>query len=104
MIQEILSNIEKHSFATQAQILIRQNKGDCSSGTGEIRIFITDNGHGCDLRKVLSTKNKNHFGLRMMKERANLIEGCQIDFRSALNDGMQVKIVLSGKGGHSKNE
>lgn len=104
IVQEALKNIEKHSFATQAQILIRQNKGNCSSGTGEIRIFITDNGHGCDLKKVLSTKNKNHFGLRMMKERANLIEGCQIDFRSALNDGMQVKIVLSGKGGHSKNE
>ena len=95
IVQEALKNIEKHSFATQAQILIRGNI-EGKDGTGEIRIFITDNGRGCDLKKVLSAKNyKSHFGLRMMKERANMIEGCKIEFRSAINDGMQVKIILT---------
>lgn len=85
IIQEALKNIEKHSFATQAQILIQENK-----------IFIIDNGRGCDLSKVFSWINsKNHFGLRMMKKRAKLIEGCQIFFLSTINDGMQVKIVLN---------
>lgn len=85
IIQEALKNIEKHSFATQAQILIQENK-----------IYIIDNGRGCDLLKVLSWKNsRKHFGLRMMKKRAKLIEGCQIFFLSTINDGMQVKIVFN---------
>ena len=92
IIQEALKNIEKHSFATQAQIIIKKEKEN-----DEVRIYITDNGRGCDLKKLQGTRAaKNHFGLRMMKERAKMIPGCSVDFRSAINDGMQVKIKITG--------
>ena len=92
IIQEALKNIEKHSFATQAQIIIKEEKEN-----DEVRLYITDNGRGCDLKKLQGTRAaKNHFGLRMMKERAKMIPGCSVDFRSAINDGMQVKIKITG--------
>lgn len=92
IIQEALKNIEKHSFATQAQIIIKEEKEN-----DEIRLYITDNGRGCDLKKLQGTRAaKNHFGLRMMKERAKIIPGCSVEFRSAINDGMQVKIKITG--------
>ncbi|MCR4733656.1 MAG: hypothetical protein K5829_01445, partial [Treponema sp.] len=47
IVQEALKNIEKHSFATQTQILISGNDEE----KGELKIFITDNGRGCDLKK-----------------------------------------------------
>ena len=92
IIQEALKNIEKHSFATQAQIIIKEEKEN-----DEVRLYITDNGRGCDLKKIQGTRAaKNHFGLRMMKERAKIIPGCSVEFRSAINDGMQVKIKITG--------
>ena len=92
IIQEALKNIEKHSFATQAQIIIKEEKEN-----DEVRLYITDNGRGCDLKKLQGTRAaKNHFGLRMMKERAKIIPGCSVEFRSAINDGMQVKIKITG--------
>ena len=92
IIQEALKNIEKHSFATQAQIIIKEEKEN-----DEVRLYITDNGRGCDLKKLQGARAaKNHFGLRMMKERAKIIPGCSVEFRSAINDGMQVKIRITG--------
>ena len=92
IIQEALKNIEKHSFATQAQIIIKEEKEN-----DEVRLYITDNGRGCDLKKLQGARAaKNHFGLRMMKERAKIIPGCSVEFRSAINDGMQVKIKITG--------
>ena len=92
IIQEALKNIEKHSFATQTQIIIKEEKEN-----DEVRLYITDNGRGCDLKKLQGTRAaKKHFGLRMMKERAKIIPGCSVEFRSAINDGMQVKIKITG--------
>ncbi len=89
IVQEALANIEKHSYATEAQILART---DGAQGKQRLSLFIIDNGRGCDLEKVKAASSwRTHFGLRQMKERAKSI-GAEISFRSAPDDGMQIKI------------
>lgn len=89
IVQESLSNIEKHSYATEAQILVRK---EILQGKNILILFIIDDGRGCDLKKTMKN-SKTHFGLRQMKERAETIEA-EISFRSAPDDGMQIKIRL----------
>ena len=89
IVQEALANIEKHSYATEAQILART---ESQQDKKRLALFIIDNGRGCDLEKVKSASSwRTHFGIRQMKERAKSI-GAEISFRSAPDDGMQIKI------------
>ena len=89
IVQEALANIEKHSYATEAQILART---EMQKDKNFLTLFIIDNGRGCDLNKARSGANwRTHFGLRQMQERAKTI-GAEISFRSAPDDGMQIKL------------
>ena len=89
IVQEALANIEKHSYATEAQILART---ESQQDKKILTLFIIDNGRGCDLEKVKASASwRTHFGMRQMKERAKTI-GAEISFRSAIDDGMQIKI------------
>ena len=87
VIQEALTNIEKHSYATQVSIFIKK-------AGNTLLIYITDDGIGCnpdELNKKL--KSKDHLGLRSMKDRMELIGG-SIEFFTAQNDGMEITIKL----------
>ena len=87
VIQEALTNIEKHSYATQVSIFIKK-------AGSTLLIYITDDGIGCnpdELNKKL--KSKDHLGLRSMKDRMELIGG-SIEFFTAQNDGMEITIKL----------
>ncbi len=87
VIQEVLNNIEKHSYATQASIFIKEENGI-------LQIYITDDGIGCnqeELQKKL--QKKEHLGLRSMIDRMELIGG-KVEFFTAQDDGMEVKISL----------
>ena len=89
IVQEAFANIEKHSYATEAQILART---ESQQDKKILTLFIIDNGRGCDLDKARSGANwRTHFGLRQMQERAKTI-GAAINFRSAPDDGMQIKL------------
>ena len=89
IVQEAFANIEKHSYATEAQILART---ESQQDKKILTLFIIDNGRGCDLDKARSGANwRTHFGLRQMQERAKTI-GATISFRSAPDDGMQIKL------------
>ena len=94
VIQEALTNIEKHSYATQASIFIK--KAD-SSGGGKpaLLIYITDDGIGCNQNELAKKlKSKEHLGLRGMKDRMELIGG-QIEFFSKPNEGFEITLSLS---------
>ena len=93
VIQEALTNIEKHSYATQTSIFIKE---DVASGTSKraLMIYITDDGIGCNQNELAKKlKSKEHLGLRGMKDRMELIGG-SIEFFTAQNDGMEIKIEL----------
>ncbi|MCR5063469.1 MAG: hypothetical protein K6A89_09315 [Treponema sp.] len=92
VIQEALTNIEKHSYATQTSIFIK--KDIIQPDKNFLLIYITDDGIGCnpdELDKKL--KSKEHLGLRSMIDRMELIGG-SIEFFTSQNDGMEIKIRL----------
>ena len=87
VIQECLTNIEKHSYATQTSIFMKRNGNTLS-------IYVTDDGIGCnpnELEKCINSKE--HLGLRSMKDRMELIGG-SIEFFTAQNDGMEIKLEM----------
>ena len=87
VVQESLTNIEKHSYATKVSIFIKKERN-------VLYIYITDDGIGCnpdELKRRL--KSKDHLGLKSMKDRMDLIGG-SIEFFTAQNEGMEITIQL----------
>lgn len=66
IIQEALTNIEKHAGATAVDISL-------SNDTSTVRLHISDNGHGFDAAEVQS--RRSGLGLLHMRERASLVGG-----------------------------
>ncbi len=79
ILQEALSNISRHSNATQVEIKI-------IDGIGDFRFIISDNGQGFEQSEV-DQKNKKdavkHYGVTNIKKRAELIGGTA----NFINDG-----------------
>ncbi|MCQ2613218.1 MAG: histidine kinase [Treponemataceae bacterium] len=88
IIQEALTNIEKHSYATDCQIWIRNSNMEEKTG---MAVFISDDGIGCDLKSVRKNRSKIHFGLQNIIERAKLI-GATVDFQSEPGHGFEISI------------
>lgn len=82
--QEILTNIEKHSFATCVNIIISNDQLEEQQMT---KIVIIDDGIGGDINAMM--KNKHHFGLRNIIENINLISG-KVEFYTKPNEGMNI--------------
>lgn len=68
IIQEALTNVRKYSGASDAWVRYDQ------SGN-QVCIHIEDNGQGFDLGQVIAGDGQQHFGLQIMKERAESIGG-----------------------------
>lgn len=85
-VQEALSNIEKHSYATRVQIAIQTQGGE---GEKSLVIFIIDDGIGCEVSKL--GRGKMNFGIRNMKERIAACGG-KIEFFSTPNEGLTVQL------------
>lgn len=100
IIQEALSNIHKHSKATEATILFRYKLEE--SGKTLYKLIISDNGKGIDEQVLKSLDNKilnikkedgSHFGLRGMMERVSLMDGTmKID--SIPGEGTQIDVCV----------
>ena len=83
IIQEALSNIRKHARATKASIYLSRNDK-------ELIIRISDNGKGID-NSVLKMNSKDHFGLTIMHERAQII-GADLKVLPAMPRGTLVEL------------
>jgi signal transduction histidine kinase len=85
IIQEALSNIRRHSDATQSSLEIA-----CESET--VMLTIADNGRGFDTSR-LAEDGQYHFGLRTMAERAESVGGSlQIDSTPGAGTRIIVKV------------
>ncbi len=83
IIQEIFSNIIKHAKATSVHVFFEnKNKG--------LRMRITDNGKGMDLKKV---KLSHGMGWKNMISRVSLISA-KIEVQSKPNQGTTISILL----------
>ena len=83
VVQECFSNIKKHSGADKVIFLCKQKQD-------MISIDIEDNGKGFSEDEV-EKKNDKHFGISVMSERVNLIEG-KIVIHSKIGAGTKVHI------------
>jgi signal transduction histidine kinase len=90
IVQECLSNIEKHSQATSAPVVIRNN---AKSG---LLIIVTDNGKGFippggDSGQKL--KEQGHYGLRSIYERAASLNGT-LTIDSEMGEGTTITLSI----------
>lgn len=101
IIQESLSNIQKHSGATEAALLFTMKTENAKEENMRIlKIFISDDGKGIKkklLAKINGNSSKlkqtNHFGIMNIKERVKLLGGTVV-FNSLEGYGTEIHIVL----------
>lgn len=86
IVQEALSNIQKHSRASQACL-----KVDFQPQLGVFKMLITDNGRGFRPEKVTS-KGSKQLGLGIMRERAAKI-GAKIQITSSPGQGTSIEVL-----------
>ncbi len=82
IIQECISNIIKHSNATDGRVIIMKDKN-------HIKLSVFDNGKGFDLTEA---KKKKTLGLKSIEERVKLINGQLIIYST--NEGTKLEILL----------
>lgn len=88
IIREALTNVRKHSGAGGATVRFARDNG-------LVRITIEDSGHGFDLSR-LSERDRPHFGLQIMRERAESVGG-SLAITSQAGDGTCVTIWMPPK-------
>ena len=82
IIQEALTNVARHSEATQAEVAMRLNNG-------ELHVEITDNGKGIDQAMLVHPES---LGIMSMQERARMLGG-KVLFTS--NPGNGTRVILT---------
>ena len=85
IIQESLTNILKHSNASQVTVTIKKDRLD---NTERINLKIEDNGIGIDQDKIIPG-----FGLLGMKERVEMNDGV-FEFKSSTGNGIKINIFV----------
>ena len=85
VIQEALTNVARHSQATECIISVREEND-------RIIMFITDDGIGLGERKLAQESDTGGFGLRGMESRIAIIGG---DFRIRWDeDGTEIRLEI----------
>jgi signal transduction histidine kinase len=97
MIQEALTNIEKHSNASKTMLTIRS----IVHGSAEsIVICVIDDGLGLQSKPGLHGPVDSGLGIRSMKQRAAIV-GVNLDFISVSGNGLMVQIEIPLKTGNN---
>jgi signal transduction histidine kinase len=92
--QESLRNARKHAAATRVRLATFMVPVTENGATDPQWVLeISDNGHGFHVEEVLDQSSKRHFGLRFMRERAQLI-GARLDIISNATSGTTVRLAL----------
>ena len=84
IIREALSNAVQHAEAAVIDIILK------TTHTGDIQVIIEDDGKGMGVDHT----RKHHYGLSIMKERAQTLNG-QLDISSSENNGTQIELSFS---------
>ncbi|MDR0496041.1 MAG: histidine kinase [Treponema sp.] len=85
MVQESFNNIEKHSQAHRAALVVRRGS------SAHILICVSDDGQG--LRSIPSIHSMSGLGMMSMRQRA-VILGAKLDFISESGNGLMVRIEI----------
>ena len=85
IVQEALTNVRKHAGTSQARIHIERENH-------QVRIIVSDDGHGFDWEQVMSEAG-DHVGLQVMRERAETIGGA-LEIESHPGEGTYVILTV----------
>ena len=101
MVQEALTNIEKHSQAGRASLVARSyNRGSSEN----ILICVSDDGVGLSYgKKTRDDREKDGLGIKNMRQRAAIINA-RLDFISEAGNGLMVRIEISPLNPQINNE
>ena len=87
--QEALRNIAKHSGASRAWVITRTTTDP--DGVRKWQLEVGDDGKGFDFDTATSHPNRRHFGLRFMRERAELL-GSELTITTSPDSGTIVRL------------
>jgi len=90
--QEALRNVAKHARATRAWLSTSETSG--ADGTAYWVLEVGDDGRGFDYENVAAHPNRRHFGLRFMRERADLL-GSELSFETSPAAGTVVRLSIA---------
>jgi two-component system sensor histidine kinase DegS len=93
--QEALRNVAKHADARRAWVHTSLSRN--ASGAMRWQLEIGDDGRGFDLEKVMTHPNRRHFGLRFMRERAELL-GSELSIETNPAAGTVVRLSIDPGG------
>jgi len=87
--QEALSNVRKHSQATEAEIRVE-------FAPEEVRLAVTDNGQGFEIPEMLSDfAGEGKLGILGMHERARLLNGSfSVESEAGKGTTVSVEVVV----------
>lgn len=92
--QEALRNVRKHASASRVHLTtFLEPVAEGNANPARWILEIADNGRGFRLDEVLDQTSKRHFGLRFMRERAQLI-GARLEIVSNPSVGTTVRLAL----------
>ncbi|MFC6592531.1 ATP-binding protein [Deinococcus lacus] len=86
LVQEALSNVDRHSGASSAAVRVR-------FGDGEVEVRIADDGQGFSPQQAQARAEAGHLGLTSLRERAELAGG-RLEIRSAAGQGTALEFWL----------
>ena len=91
--QEALANTTRHASAAVASVMLRV-------GDGNVQLTVQDDGHGFEPEVVLAReRDREHFGLRGMMERAESFGGtCRFISQPGVGAKVRVSIPVGGDG------
>lgn len=90
--QEALRNIAKHASASRAWV--HTSEVVAPDGSRTWLLEVGDDGRGFDYTTVTANPNRRHFGLRFMRERAELL-GSSLAIESHLAAGTVVRLTIA---------
>lgn len=96
--QEALRNIAKHSGASRAWLVTREIDG--LDGSRQWQLEVGDDGRGFDINGVTANPNRRHFGLRFMRERAELL-GSELSITTSAAGGTILRLTIQTGGDRS---
>ena len=92
MVQEALTNIEKHSGSRRASLAVRRSvRASPGTPAGNILICVSDEGTG--LRSKPGAPVDESLGMKNMRQRAAIL-GAKLDFISESGNGLMVRIEI----------
>lgn len=97
--QEALRNIGKHSAATRAWLIT--SVVTAPDGSPRWQLEVGDDGRGFDYSNEAAHPNRRHFGLRFMRERADLL-AAELTIETRQSAGTVVRLTIDPEGSSSR--